>query len=148
MRIAITGHRPGRIAGRENEIQEWIRKQLAENNCTEALSGMATGTDQIFARIVEEKNIPLICCYPYRRTRFHPAEEEINSRAFDIRFISEDYSKQSYWVRDKYMVDNCDILLAVFDGKQEGGTWITVEYANRVGRPIVYFPWRTKVRLD
>ena len=148
MRIAITGHRPGRIAGREKEIQEWIRKQLAENDCTEALSGMATGTDQIFARIVEERNIPLICCYPYRRTRFHPAEEEINSRASDVRFISEDYIKQSYWIRDKYMVDNCDILLAVFDGKQEGGTWITVEYANRVGKPIVYFPWRTQVCLD
>ena len=148
MRIAITGHRPGRIAGRENEIQEWIRRQLISNNCTEALSGMATGTDQIFAKIVEDMGIPLICCYPYKRNKFHPVEDDINAKAYDVRFISDEYSRQSYWIRDKYMVDNCDILLAVFDGKQEGGTWITVDYAKKIDKPIVYFPWRTQVCLD
>ena len=37
------------------------------------------------------------------------------------------------------MVDNCDLLLAVFDGVEKGGTWLTVDYANKIGKPIEYF---------
>ena len=142
MKVAITGHRPGRIAGQEQNIKKWIEDYLAGVDCTEAYSGMAMGTDQIFARVVEEMGIPLICCYPYRRDNFHPAEQRINARAKDVRFISEEYSKKSYWIRDKYMVDNCDVLLAVFDGKKEGGTWITVDYAQRIGKPIVFYEFK------
>lgn len=142
MKIAITGHRPGRIAGHEQDIKEWIKNYLTGVDCTEAYSGMAMGVDQIFARIIEDMNIPLICCYPYRRSNFHPIEQKINVKAEDVRFISEQYSKKAYWIRDKYMVDNCDVLLAVFDGKKEGGTWITVDYAQKIGKPIVFYEFK------
>lgn len=141
MKVAITGHRPARIAGKEQEIKSWISEYLSTIDCTEAYSGMAQGTDQIFAKVVEDLGIPLICCYPYKRASFHPAEIEINDKAEDVRFISDEYSKKSYWIRDKYMVDNCDILLAVFDGEQVGGTWITVQYAEKIGKPVIYFEW-------
>ena len=142
MKVAITGHRPGRIAGQEQGIKEWVKDYLSKVDCTEAYSGMAMGTDQIFAKVVEDMEIPLICCYPYRRNNFHPVEQQINNKAKDVRFISEEYSKQSYWIRDKYMVDNCDVLLAVFDGNKEGGTWITVDYAQRIGKPIVFYEYK------
>lgn len=103
---------------------------------------MAQGTDQIFAKIVEELGIPLICCYPYKRSSFHPVEEEINAKAKDVRFMSDTYSKQSFWIRDKYMVDNCDLLFAVFDGNKNGGTWITIQYAEKIGKPIIYYSWQ------
>lgn len=144
MKIAITGHRPGRIAGKEQDIEAWIRRNLAQMDCTEAYSGMARGTDQIFARVIEELNIPLICCYPYKRTSFHPVEQEINNKAKDVRFISDEYSKKSFWIRDKYMVDNCDVLFAVFDGEKVGGTWITVNYAEKIGKPVFYFDWEER----
>lgn len=142
MKVAITGHRPGRIVGQERDIKKWIEDYLAGVDCTEAYSGMAMGTDQIFAKVVEDMDIPLICCYPYRRDKFHPIEQEINSKAKDVKFISEEYSKQSYWIRDKYMVDNCDVLLAVFDGNKKGGTWITVDYAQRIGKPVVFYEFK------
>jgi uncharacterized phage-like protein YoqJ len=69
-------------------------------------------------------------------------EEEINMKAKDVRFISDTYSKQSFWIRDKYMVDNCDLLFAVFDGDKNGGTWNTVKYAEQIGKPIVFFDWK------
>lgn len=144
LRIAVTGHRPNRIFGREQDIENWIRKELKRINCIEAYSGMAQGTDQIFAKIAEELGIPLICCYPYKRYSFHLEEEEINVKAKDVRFISDAYSKQSFWIRDKYMVDNCDLLFAVFDGVKNGGTWITVKYAEKIGKPIIYYDWRTE----
>ncbi len=142
MKVAITGHRPGRISGQEQGIKEWVKDYLSKVDCTEAYSGIAMGTDQIFASVVEDMGIPLICCYPYRRDKFHPVEQRINAKAKDVRFISEEYSKQSYWIRDKYMVDNCDVLLAVFDGKKEGGAWIAVDYAQRIGKPVVFYEFK------
>lgn len=140
MKIALTGHRPERLKGHETEISNWINEQLKTQEYTEAYSGMAQGADQIFADSALNNNISLICCFPYRRKFFHEKEIEIMDKAKDIRFISEEYSKQSFWIRDKYMVDNCDVLLAIWDGIEKGGTWITVQYARRVGKPIIYFP--------
>ena len=62
MKVAITGHRPARIAGKEQEIKSWISEYLSTIDCTKAYSGMAQGTDQIFAKVVQYLGIPLICC--------------------------------------------------------------------------------------
>ena len=40
------------------------------------------------------------------------------------------------------MVDNCDLLLAVWDGVEAGGTWLTVNYARKIGKPIVYYNFK------
>lgn len=143
MRIAITGHRPARLKGQENFIRDWIKDNLSKYNCTTAISGMAQGADQIFARVAIEKDIPLICCYPYRKNFFHQEEQRILSKAKDIKFISEVYTgNRVYWFRDKYMVDNCDLLLAVWDGVKVGGTWLTVNYAKSIKKPIVFYKFK------
>ena len=36
------------------------------------------------------------------------------------------------------MVDNCDVLLALWDGVERGGTWYTILYARFKGRPVVH----------
>ena len=75
-----------------------------------------------------------------RKNFFHQEEQKILSKAKDIKFISEVYTgNRVYWFRDKYMVDNCDLLLAVWDGIEAGGTWLTVNYARKIGKPIVYY---------
>ena len=143
MRIAVTGHRPKRLKGQQKEVKKWLSEQLNKYECTEAISGMAQGADQIFAQAAVEKNIPLICCYPYRKNFFHQEEQKILSKAKDIKFISEVYTgNRVYWLRDKYMVDNCDLLLAVWDGVEAGGTWLTVDYARRISKPIVYYNFK------
>ena len=140
MKIAVTGHRPRRLKNQEEDIKKWLSSQLDKYKCTEAISGMAQGADQIFAQVAVNKDIPLICCYPYRKNFFHQEEQRILSKAKDIKFISKTYTgNRVYWFRDKYMVDNCDLLLAVWDGVKTGGTWLTVDYARRIGKPIVYY---------
>lgn len=146
MKIALTGHRPQRLKNQEALVRSWINDYLSNGNFTEAYSGMAMGADQIFAEECEKLNIPLVCCFPFKRTRFHPAEQSIMDKAKDIRFISDDYSKQSYWIRDKYMVDNCDVLLAVWDGIKAGGTWITLNYAEKIGKKVVYYDFNANKR--
>lgn len=147
MRIAATGHRPARLRGEEKIIKEWINEIFTQYDCTAAISGMAQGVDQIFAQAAIEKNIPLICCYPYRKNFFHQEEKKILNKAKDIKFISEVYTgNRVYWLRDKYMVDNCDLLLAVWDGIEAGGTWLTVNYAQKIGKPIVYYNFKEDKR--
>lgn len=52
----------------------------------------------------------------------------------------ESYDKRSYYVRDKAMVDDSDVVLAVYDGIPAGGTYATIEYAKSKGKQIIYFP--------
>lgn len=147
MRIAVTGHRPKRLKGQQKEVKKWLSEQLNKYECTEAISGMAQGADQIFAQAAVEKNIPLICCYPYRKNFFHQEEQKILNKAEDIKFISEAYTgNRVYWFRDKYMVDNCDLLLAVWDGIKAGGTWLTINYAQKIGKPVIFYNFKEDER--
>ena len=147
MRIAITGHRPKRLKGQQKEVKKWLSEQLNKYECTEAISGMAQGADQIFAQAAVEKNIPLICCYPYRKNFFHQEEQKILNKAEDIKFISEAYTgNRVYWFRDKHMVDNCDLLLAVWDGIKAGGTWLTINYAQKIGKPVIFYNFKEDKR--
>ena len=147
MRIAVTGHRPKRLKGQQKEVKKWLSEQLDKYECTEAISGMAQGADQIFAQAAVEKNIPLICCYPYRKNFFHQEEQKILNKAKNIKFISEVYTgNRAYWFRDKYMVDNCDLLLAVWDGIKAGGTWLTINYAQKIGKPVIFYNFKEDKR--
>ena len=43
-----------------------------------------------------------------------------------------DYTKSCMFVRNRYLVDNADMLLAAYDG-QPGGTEMTIRYARKMG---------------
>ena len=75
MNICVTGHRPSRLYGYDLHNEKWSRlkelfKQiLVDRKCDEAISGMALGTDQVFAlAVIELKeagyNIKLHCAIP------------------------------------------------------------------------------------
>ena len=141
MKIALTGHRPKRLPNRVS-VSVWITEQLLKykDEIEEVYCGMAQGADQIFAGIAQMLEIPVICCYPYKKKKYYPKELEIINKSKDVIYTSEKYTGNNvYWIRDKYMVDNCDVLFAVFDGEENGGTWITIEYARKIGKPILYY---------
>lgn len=41
-------------------------------------------------------------------------------------------------LRNHYMVDNCDVLIAVWDGTKKGGTYNCIKYAKKLGKRIIY----------
>ena len=137
MKVMITGHRPPRLRGREKEVSAWIEEQLRELNPGECINGMAMWTDQIFANKAKEMGFPLMNVYPFKR-KFHPLEEYLNENA-TIVYARQNYSKQAYYERDCMMVDMADIVLAVWDGKEVGGTWLTIDYARKQGKEIRIF---------
>lgn len=67
-------------------------------------------------------------------------QEYIADNAAEVRFLEEKYSGGCHTRRDRRMVDDCDILLAVWDGKPWGGTYYTCRYALEKGRNVLFYP--------
>lgn len=134
MKIMVTGHRPSRIKGSEEKIIDWFKKQLSEiNNIEECISGCCRGVDRLFADVVIEKNLPLLCAFPLKHELNRP-EWEFALHAKEIFFFSDDFYEGVYEDRDKWMVDRADLVLVVWDGIPVGGAYETMKYAESVGK--------------
>mgnify|MGYP000852490524 CR=1 FL=1 len=57
--------------------------------------------------------------------------------AHGTRVIAPSPSKKAFDLRNRAMVDDCDLLIAIWDGSP-GGTANCVEYAERVLRPTLF----------
>lgn len=148
MKIGITGHRPQRLIGQCEKVRNWInesfKRAAAQEEKIELITGMAVGVDQIEALTALEQGIGVYCYFPYRH-ELHPVEEYIAGHAAEVRYISEEYWKECYTKRDRRIVDDCDVLMVVWDGKFGGGTWETYRYALEVDKPVWVYPWDQEV---
>ena len=145
-RCCFTGHRPDKIELGEKEIkpllEKAIDKAISEGFVT-FITGMAMGTDIWAAEIVldrkkKNKNLHLICALP------HPGFENRRNFTEKIRFskiikkadlvkeINDHYFTGCYQVRNEWMVDRSNLVIAVFNG-QKSGTKNTVDYAIEKG---------------
>ena len=141
VKIGVTGHRPERLKKLTtvSKLTDWLDLQFHEHGEDFILiSGMAQGTDQIAAFEAFLFGGRLWCYYPYRR-KLHESQDYLNTKAEKIRYEYEKYEPQCYIDRDRRIVDDCDVLLAVWDGIKSGGTWQTIKYAREKGKQIIYF---------
>ena len=111
-------------------------EQLIRLQPSVVYDGMAPGVDQIVATAAKELEIPIICCYPFPKKYYHPIEQWIAENN-EVIFVSLQYSKNAYYIRDKFMVDHADKLLCVWDGIGSGGTFLTRKYAFQQGKEII-----------
>ena len=63
--------------------------------------------------------------------------QDMLSSADSITYVSEKFGVASAHVRNMAIVDNSDIILAVYDGVSSGGTYRTIEYAKKRGVKVV-----------
>lgn len=161
MKIALTGHRPQRLDLPEDElssewknINNWLTEQIVKyfekgiiENDEElvAYSGMASGCDIAFGMRVsllkKMLKIKLICvlpCKDYNSSHVH--YEELKKDADGWIELSDSFYKGCDNMRDQYLVDKCDVLLAIWDGKKSGGVWSTICKAKKAGKEIIYCP--------
>lgn len=145
MILTITGHRPERIKGKEKEIKNWIREQLLSLKPEKVISGMAKGVDQIFCDVAIELNIPLVCAFPYKHN-LSESERKYVEYSSETRYQTETWYKECYTERDRWMVDNADTILVVWDGIPSGGTFYTKCYAVRKQKNIINCPlWKQRL---
>ena len=56
----------------------------------------------------------------------------------DVVTVSKRFNKNAFYIRDRYMVDNADIILAVYDDTRGySGTGYTVRYAMGKDKPLI-----------
>lgn len=161
VRIGVTGHR---TLGSEQLIRESVKsvlgkldKMLSRKPHTFAvISPLAEGADRLVAREVldwdtdgEKPVLEAVLPLPeedYLNDFAAPGSKEefreLLSRAKSVIVLEKTASRNAAYEHvGHYVVDNCDVLFAIWNGKKavgQGGTAEIVEYARKVGKHIFW----------
>ena len=151
MIVAFTGHRPNFIGGYTLpnptyiHVCQEIEKTLLELKPEKIISGMALGVDQWAANIAIKLNIPFIAAMPFIgqdsvwNEESQRAFQTLLKKASEQIIVSEGgYTAAKMQIRNEWMVDRCDVLIAVYNGDPTGGTANCVKYAQSVNKKIIF----------
>jgi uncharacterized phage-like protein YoqJ len=161
MRVALTGHRPQRLGLPDDELDiqwikigHWIFNQIL--NVSDVYCGMANGSDiliglnacvikesyrQISPEMKKNRDLKLHCVLPCKNyNESNKYYSKLKNEADEWIELSDKFYKGCDNVRDQYMVDHCDVLLAIWDGNKSGGVWSTIRKAQKAGKQIIYCP--------
>lgn len=158
--LAFTGHRPKSLGGYDesNPLAQWVRGRMRDVvrrlKPETIISGFALGVDMWAAEIAVQSGIPLTAAIPFvgqelvwrdpkLRQRYHTLLKQANH----VHIVSEEagYAPAKMFARNEWMVDNCTVLCAIYNGSGTGGTAHCVHYARKQSRSIVYIDpreWR------
>lgn len=149
MIIAFTGHRPNKLGGYfepnpvSNRVKRALRAELEKLKPDRAITGMAQGVDQWAATICLLMGIPYVAAVPFVGQEMAWPESAkkrwryLLGKAAEVVLVSEGfYNPSKMQKRNMWMVDHCDVLLAVWDGTA-GGTANCVRYAEQKKKEIV-----------
>jgi len=155
---AFTGHRPQSLPFGFNEadercfalkgmLREEIIKLIEKEGVSHFITGMALGVDMYAAEIVLDlkaayPGITLESAIPCETQAVNWTVQQ-RERYFDIAskcdketLIQNHYTADCMQKRNRYMVDQADYIIAVWDGRPSG-TGNTVKYAKKQGKPII-----------
>lgn len=142
MLVGITGHRPERLGPNWPVVERWIAGKLEEYKArgerVSLITGMARGVDQIAATTAIDEGVGVRCYFPFPR-KFSNLEDYVILNAEVTRFEQNAYTPDVYLRRDRRIVDDCDVLLVVWDGVKSGGTYYTYKYALEKGKKVEVF---------
>lgn len=152
-----TGHRPkgfpfqyGIDTKKHNAYLQALKEKtelaITEYGITRFISGMAIGVDLDFAEtVLKLKNkypITFECAIPCPNQTLKWKDtdkiryEYILNNADIINIISKQYTSECMLKRNRYMVDKSELVIAVFNGIEKGGTWYTINYAIKTNTVI------------
>src|SRR5688572_27990476 len=129
MIIAFTGHRPDKLGSYSfpnpvsRRVCQEIREKLDWIRPSRAITGMAQGVDQWAAQICLTMEIPYVAAIPFvGQEMMWPEDAQkrwryLLGRAAQVEVISEgSYTAKKMDLRNRWMVDHADLVLAVWDG--------------------------------
>lgn len=147
MIYSATGHRPDKLGGYTKKATYNLRKIAWEflkvNPCDKVISGMALGWDMAWAEAAIVLGIPTVAAIPFKgQERMWPSESQkrfntILTGCSEVVIVSEgSYNPYLMQVRNRWMVDNSDTVVALWDGSK-GGTGNCITYATKQNKPII-----------
>lgn len=115
----------------------------ANDGYTRFINGGAAGADLLFAAIVaelKEQGRPLFleAALPYSGRKKSKDQEfqKMLADCDEVKSFSERYNRGCYFARNRYMVDESNLVIAVYDGRDSGGIAFTIQYAHSQGKTI------------
>ena len=145
MIVGITGHRPPGLGCSYDipnptfdKICKALEEKFTELGATKIISGMALGADQYAAMTAIKMGIPFIAAVPFDgQDSMWPEESRTKFRllldkAIEVVVVSPGpYAPSKMHLRDRWIVDNSNSLVAIWNGIEHGGTFGTVRYAQK-----------------
>jgi uncharacterized phage-like protein YoqJ len=136
IRIAVTGHRD--IDKRTVEAAKWWVSQIARKYPQATIiTGGALGTDMLVATLAIKAGLRSKVYLPFE-FETHALRWNAASKA-NLRWVldhsevvvvgSSNYSVRRYFRRNERMVDDADLVIAFWDGREDGGTVGCIKYA-------------------
>lgn len=156
--VCFTGRRPQKLPWGYNEndprclkLKIELKKKIEEAieaGARHFISGMALGVDMWAAETVIEikktdSRITLEAAIPYKKQSANWSFDHRNRHGRilndcdKVTYVSENYSAYCMMKRNKYMVDNSDLVIAVTDDFT-GGSGKTALYARSKGVPVQF----------
>lgn len=152
MIAAFTGHRSDELG--DDLAGAWIaiKEFLLEARPDRVVSGMALGVDSMAFDIAVELGIPVVAAVPWigHSSNWKVADREAYLKRLDqacevkVTSDAEVFGIWVYPVRNRWMVDNSDVLAAVWNGTHKGGTWDAIRYSRSIGREPRLLKWRAR----
>lgn len=149
--IAVTGHRPDKLGGYSNhEAHRAIRRHM-RNFLLEApegelvlLSGGALGIDQFWIEVGLYLDLPIQVVIPFKGydARWPESSQktykELLDKCWSVEYLFNEYKPDAYQLRNQFLVDNSDALVAYWNGSS-GGTANCIDYARKRKRIVTVF---------
>ena len=152
-RVAFTGYRPQKMPFGFDEADERCVdfkqrlyntiESLIDQGYKHFISGGALGMDMYAAEAVlklktkhPEITLEMVSPFDDQAAKWAPQYQQRHDRLFEqadmVTATGHQYTKSAMFIRNHYLVNNADVLLAAYDG-QPGGTQMTVKYARQMG---------------
>jgi hypothetical protein len=149
MRVGITGHQ----SLKDPQAWDWVRATMRELLATmdrplNGITCLAMGADSVFAEVVLEHNgsIEAVLPFPECDLKLQAHDREAHRRLLDrasrVTVLEKKSSdEEAYLEAGKRVVDDAELIFAVWDGKPArglGGTADIVRYALEKGKEIIH----------
>lgn len=153
--LGVTGNRPFKFPWNYFSLRRHaylddmrgIVERYIEDGFDTFLAGGAMGVDQDFALTVIDlkqkyPHIQLELALPHPSyaekfdSYFKARDREIYAYADAITMVCEHYSRDSMQLRNRFIVDHSDSLLAFWNLEEKGGTFNTIKYAKSKKVPV------------
>jgi len=128
MIVGFTGTRNGINPDQKIKIIEY----LTQNDVTEVHHGDCVGADSDFHNICHQLNQSI-------KIVIHPP---IDPKLRAYKHGSMIHQSKSYIIRNKDIVNVCDVLIACPKTHIEelrSGTWATIRYAKKINKPVIIY---------
>lgn len=141
---AFAGHRV--LKDLDYSLLDRVILNLVKSGCSRFYCGMAKGFDLAAAEsllsLKREYSLELVACVPCERQSDsysggdRARYQRVLENCSEIIVLSGEYYPGCMHVRDRFMVDNSDVILSYLRRKY-GGTYYTVRYAESKGKKII-----------